>query len=765
MNKPVKVLLYYFSFLLLLTNCRENPHFERPETLEPPMYQQLEARGNFKHFLALVDKANYTQSLSGAGYYTLFAPNDAAFEAYFQEKGISGIDAIDAETARAIVAYSLVYNAYSVERLSDYQNGIGWEEDEAFKRKTAYYDGVYTAQNVEMRDGQVIPSMSVINRNRHTEGAVYVVDDNGNKYIPYFTEDYFSAKGLSAADYNFFYPNTTYVGFNVAGAQVVEANVFAENGYIHIIDKVIEPLPNAAQHLATKDEYSAFRGLMEKYLADYESSSPAAVEITRRNAIRTGSADPVYIKSYNSALVFAPNNENWQDPEAEGAYYEHEAQSNSNTLFAPTNAAVNAYVDNVLLQYYKTDEQGNPQKTDISMLPQSIIADFVSAHMWSNPVWPTRFGTTRNAFGDPARFDPAADVKETQMLSNGFFYGTDKVLESNVFHSVYGRAYLDPKYSMMIEILGLQAKKVFTQKDNLYTMFLISNKALTEAGYTYDTRFRQWVYTPPQGGAQVTGSTAKTRLDRLIYQHIALVENMDELTDLSGTGMIRTYGEEYIKYENNTLYTAGNTDLGEVVNILPNGGGPIRTENGIVYLLDRVLEVSDKHVVQHIQENFGDTHFWNLISNSFLYLEATETLEGTTAGSPYTVFIPADSAVEKAAAAGLLPVNADGSLNLNPASADEQDLVANFIRYHIVANAVVVDKGPDLPDISYQTLFKNLLGETGLVNISDGTGGAGPTVVRDMRGNEGTVHPESSNVLSNWAVIHVIDNYLDYRTQ
>jgi hypothetical protein len=44
--------------------------YKRPETLEPPIYQVLSKRGNFKTLLGVIDKSGYQRTLSSAGYWT-----------------------------------------------------------------------------------------------------------------------------------------------------------------------------------------------------------------------------------------------------------------------------------------------------------------------------------------------------------------------------------------------------------------------------------------------------------------------------------------------------------------------------------------------------------------------------------------------------------------------------------------------------------------------------------------------------------------------
>src|SRR5258705_1005005 len=123
--------------------------YDPPANLDPAVYQQLQAKGKFTQFLALIDKAGYKQTLSTAGYWTIFAPSDSAFQndtefkAYLQSKGISNVNAIDSVTAQSIVQYLLVFNAFNKDRLDDYQSNLGWINNSAFKRRTAYYTGFY----------------------------------------------------------------------------------------------------------------------------------------------------------------------------------------------------------------------------------------------------------------------------------------------------------------------------------------------------------------------------------------------------------------------------------------------------------------------------------------------------------------------------------------------------------------------------------------------------------------------------------------------
>lgn len=741
MIKSAKILLCYLSLLALITSCRDKAieeYYARPETLEDPIYQQLESKGNFKSYLSLVDKAGYKQTLSGAGYWTVFAPNDDAFKQYFEENSTS-IEAIDSATARDLVSYTLVYNAFNSQRLVDYQSNLGWVEDEAFRRRTAYYTGVYTEDQITVED-QTLSQQKVVSSNRN---GGYVFGDNNNKYIPYFMQRYFDKKLLSDLDYNYFYPSSLYTGFNVANAKVVEKDILAENGVIHAIDKVIAPLPNIEQYMSGKSEYSAFKELFNKYMTVFQTHP----EVTQRYQVLTGSSDPVYVKFYDGLLPFSPNNENWEK------LTDNDGQSNSWSIFVPTNEAVNEYIQEVLLEHYESLEK----------IPSNIILDFLSAHMWGNVVWPTRFATTSNSFGEEARFDPENDVIDAQVLSNGFFYGTNKVQEANVFHTVYGKAYLDPDYSMMIRALEGDLKLTVSNPAVKFTMFLISNDALTAAGFSWDTRFQRWVYSPPEGGAELVGGQASIRLQRIINLHIAFTF-LDELDDLSEEGIVETFGGEYIRFNDGDVVAAGNLDRGEVVST----SNRTETTNGVVYYIDRILNISDKKISEHIGAYPQFSSFYQYLINSpLMYNASTLDIDGVETGTPYTFFIPTNAAIEQAVNDGILPgtpINADQpelgmQPNFAPTSTEEQNRVASFIRYHILANDNIVGDGKK--DGSYETLYQNLDGGIGQLRID--TMSAGQLQITDAHYRSANIIIEDSNVLSNRAILHQIDNYLLYQ--
>lgn len=736
-----KSLLLLFTAIVFAACSRSevDEYYERPADLEPPIYQTLEAQGNFTTLTALIEKAGYRDILGKAGYWTILAPNDAAFDSFFQEQGISNVSMVDSVLAAEIVRYALIYNAFRTERLSDYQSRLGWEEDNAFRRRTAYYDG-FVKKIVNGNEIVVVGS----NRNTNLSGESYIPGDNNNKYITYFVEEFMNAAGLGASDYNYFYPNENYTGFNVLGAEALETDIVAENGIIHEVDKVSLPLINLDQKLETSSDYSLFRSFLENNLVQYVFDQDATT--TYQNFTRQ--SDQVYVKVYDPALSFSPNNENYIKEE------DNDGQADAYTLFVPENGVLQQFVDEVLLKNYASLQQ----------LPKYVYEDFINAHMVQNAVWPTQVASYNNELGEDIRIDLNTEVREAEVLSNGFFYGTNVVQESNLFFSVYTSAYLDPEFTLATRLYndGSGLREIISNLNGRYTLFLPSDEVLADLGFGYDIPTSSYTYTDPATGNVLPANIARSRLLRVLYNGVVPTPD-DELNDLSGSGIIRS-GDfdlpgEYIKWENGQVFAAGNEVSGQRVNII----GSEDQRNGRTYYIDHILEFSEENQgrdLQRLAEEPGSefANFYNYLNNSIIYDRNSGAIDGVELGTSYTFVIPNNAAIEQAVRDGRLPGDpATGVPNFNPGPQGQKDIVADFLRYHILATRTASDDG--LINGLTETLLRDGLGEKTYVDVSSAPG---DLFFTDAADRIATYIPGQSNNLADRSLIHLVDNYLLY---
>jgi uncharacterized surface protein with fasciclin (FAS1) repeats len=712
-------------------SCRKkqwDDYYGRPEGLEPPIYQILQNEGNFTSMLACIDKAGYKEILSNAGYWTLFAPTDEAFSKYFKERNISGIEALDAATAQKIVRYCLVYNSFNTDRLDDYQSTTGWQVDKAFKRRTTYYDLFDTATV----NGQLLHTIAS-NRN-----GSYMSSDNNNKYIPYFTNPFFSTSKLTAADYNYFYPGTSFTGLNILDATITASNIPAENGNIHVIDRVLTPLLNIEKYLASKSEYSLFNSLYERFMVTYTENA----EATKKYQILNNSSDKVFVKYYNAGLAFSLNNENYLKAQ------DNDGQMNGWSIFAPTNTVLEPYLKSVVLEHYGND------LNNLNKLPIQTLLDFLNAHMWQTPVWPTKFATTGNFLGEEARFNPAADILDKKILSNGFFFGTNKVQESNLFFTVYARPYLDPKYTLMTRLLNTELKPVITNPNFNYTILMMSDDQIRTLGFDWDANRSEWINTNPSA---IGAGDPKGTMPRLVNLSV-IATPKNELNNISGDGIIETMGGEMIKYQNGKFFAAGNIDNNTSVSVVATK----YMKNGTVYYTDGLLYFSTIVIGKRLEALSASAsspyyNFFQYLKNSKLYTATTGAISGVPLGFFGTFLIPDNNAILAAVNDGQLPGTGTAPNkvpNFAPTTGPDQELVTSFIQYHILKRSVIADgKVQD----NVESLFRNINDQVGSVNV---TNSPGNLLFTDAFGRTATLNAASSNVLADRIVIHSINSYL-----
>ncbi len=735
MKRSIHGLLCFLSVTFFFSACQKkdwDEYYGRPADLAPPIYQQLQAKGNFTNLLAVIEKAGYKDILGKAGAWTFFAPNDEAFKVYFQEKGISGVDGIDLETARKISTYGLVYNPYRKDQLSSSQTSAGLVPDVSFRRQTAYYDFVYS------ENGKKVFSNGL-------NSSQYIATVDNNKYIPYFVTKFVDNNGLTEADYKAFYPSNTYTGFNVADATVVTADIPAENGIIHEVDKVLLPLPNVDQYLGSKpDKYSKFKALLDKKVL-YVSNAV----LTNRYKILTGSTDSVYVKSYDPNLAFSPVNENYLAVSTDG-------QTQEWSIAVPTDDVLDAYTSKIL-KYYGT----------FDVAPPSVLINFLNSHMWRNVVWPSNITTEVNSQQEIVTFS-SADVVENKQLSNANFYGINKVQEANVFRTIFAGAYLNPSYALMTRAIAGSDMQFNVLTPGLrQTMLLTSDATLRAAGYDYYNDVNSWGYTATGASTDFT-TAALGRVNRLV-QNMVVTTPFDEFNSLSGTAIAEAFNGEYIKKIADKVYASGNVEDNTSVTL----NGPYEDYyNGRAYFTTGVLKFATDNfnlgtalarLATSTDLNVKNKYslFYDYLRNSSLWTASGNLISGVDIGAFYTLLVPTNAAILQAVAEGRLPANILSSAQ-TPA---QRQAVANFIQYSIINKSTIAVDGKKAG--KYATLLKDSKGDSRLLTVRYGAGtnpNPASMEILDDTTTPNIARPDVtySNNLSNRALIHSIDKVLKF---
>jgi uncharacterized surface protein with fasciclin (FAS1) repeats len=691
--------------LILASSCdkHKDDYYARPSWLAGPIFQQLQSRGNFTLYSECLQRTGYAEILGRTGYFTVFAPNDSAFNAFLKENGYVSVNSIDSLTLRKIVEYSLANNGNSKAQLASYQNTSGWGTDMAFKRKTFYQDAFYADR-----------------------GFVFV--NHALKYIPYFIQSFLDNNSLTVSDYNTFFPNISYTGFNVVDAHVINADIVAENGYINEVDKVILPLPAIDEFLVSQSNYSDFKEILDKFVTVTKD-----VAATTKYFSYTGNNVDVYTKTYSSSLISNPGLEDLN------ANIANRSQITGITMMVPDNATLGEFVNTRLLKYYKTVD-------DIYNDNSQVLADFINAHTYSVsylPIWPKDLGALKSK------------VSLSHLCSNGIVYGLSGTTLTSNFYSLFSEAYLNPSCRVMSEwirsqsVLAGELTGTYDSKTGLvnnYTIFLPTDSAilpvLRASGFYYDKSLHQ--VQKLDANNLLVSAWDDDVVKKLLNLHIV----KGNITSLSLSGYYETLGTDYIQIGNGAAGTAGNFENTETLTM----SGAITEVNGTAYLVktDQAFRVPAKTAGAYIASDSRFLSFYNYMQALNMF-NADGSISFMVSDVYYTFLIPDNTAVAAAVAAGL-PLS-------TATDADSKSKMRKFILYHIIEDKMIYDDGK----VTGSNIFTMATPTTTSTTYEPVTiTHVGNTIqIYDLQGNP-PANIESADLMAKQSVIHLIDRVLKF---
>lgn len=98
----------------------------KPSFLGQSIYDELNARGNFKTVIRLIDDLGYKDVMQKTGSKTLFVANDESYNQFFSSNswGVNSYDQLSTNQKRLLLNGSMLNNAYVVEMLSTIQGPV-----------------------------------------------------------------------------------------------------------------------------------------------------------------------------------------------------------------------------------------------------------------------------------------------------------------------------------------------------------------------------------------------------------------------------------------------------------------------------------------------------------------------------------------------------------------------------------------------------------------------------------------------------------------
>lgn len=406
------VLLCILFMPFFISSCTDkiDEHYEEPEWLKGSAWEVLEDRGNYSLFLQAVELAGFKPIMEGKSILTVMAPDDTAFSAYLEKHGYSDISEINLDELKKVIGFHLLYYSYNKNKLVNFRpEGDLITDEEMNKNAGLYYKFRTRSSNV--------PTMEV-EASTGKQRMVYHLD----RFIPVFSYRFWDTKKLDAAsNYTYFYPNSTWKGtggFNVSNAAVSEYEILADNGYVYIVDQVIEPLETIYTQLESNENYSIFFNL-------YNENTTYTYDATLSKDFGAAlGADSLFIHTHGTSLP-AIAVEWYSTKYSDVANNASKAYS----VFAPSDVAMNNFFDNY---WEKGGYESLDDVDDLAMkymLNQFIYKDGIA--------FPDEItsGKVKNMYDMIFNFDPSK-VTDKSMCVNGVFYGLNTMDTPILFASV-----------------------------------------------------------------------------------------------------------------------------------------------------------------------------------------------------------------------------------------------------------------------------------------------------------------------------------------
>ena len=580
-------LFIWFTWIVLISSCSKDrlSYYDRPDWLQGPLIEQIESTGKFTEFIKAARLTGYDEFLSSRLTFTVFVPNDAAFQAYYQEMGVNGAEDIDKEDLLTLLQYHTLQNSWDSLKMAG-KTSFGWWGSLPDNFRTP---SLYTPP-VEWVNGKYVESQ--------------------NTFLHLFSQAFFDKNGYDDFDYESFFPGSEWTGFNIDRAAIVEKELGAENGFYYEIDRVLIPRTTADKMLNEIPEFSLFKILADRFITyTYNASSSQS----------STQYDSLFRKEY--ALNFDLADEKTPDNAYDGYYHVF------NSMFIPDNALIESYF-----------QENFPAYPDIESVPNIIVKYFVEAHMVPNKkLFPTvlyRVEDERNDFSDEITFEPGNGIHSQYICSNAILYGVDEVINTNAFSTVTGPIIRDPNYKIFTLLLELSGEiRSFFKKEIRHAVFVLSDDRMTELGFAYDEG--DPIDFTDDKIFRNNNAMTKDQIKSFLQNFISITSK-----EVNGTD------ETFIKTKNNKFLRVGEgkvEGLFGTANILNTYPG----SNGTVLEIDEDLSTAIQYTMEdYLNDHKEEFAGFFALCDSAGFVNAGGELSKLSLFSGITLFLPTDEAIQ-----------------------------------------------------------------------------------------------------------------------
>lgn len=668
----IKLLLIASFVLITFFGCeKEHPKYQRPEWLAGKIYEQILEEEDLSTFAQSLELTGYDDIINISGSYTAFAPTNEAFNAYFAANpDYNSVEDIPVEELSKIVRYHIVQNPWSEIQLRSLDI-YGWidtldvanDEPKGFKRETLLrpeirnygvrYKGSGRNRRATIVDTTTAPLLRKVVTSR--------------KYVPIFFQEYLNIYDLEQSDYQFYFdrPFESAGDMYFAGAKLVSEEIFAENGFIYKVDRIVEPLKSGYEILAEEggtNDYSNLLDLINEF-PDFEYNMEET--FNQPGADQGLEVDSLFDLEYPE-LIFDINKESTSAPKGTFGLPQNVTIRYHHGLLAPINESFNQFIN----EYLRIPNGWG----GLEQAPEHIRRIVAQTYMSQRPIYPTNFEEGfLNGEQDRVTLDPS-NIIDKQFGSNTTFIGLNKGIVPRAFSSVTGPIYLQRGYSKVmyaIEKAGLLA--ALKREGENYSLF-VETDANTDLDSSFfynslDDRF--FAFQIFEGADAELVPLTVNDIRNLILNHIA----KSTPTGIPSKEFIPNMAGNFIIFDNESgvVSGTGQTSVGFRGSTFKENRPKeinFESDNGTTFEIDNWFSFTTANIFSQISAKYPKFHA--LMRKAGLSLDKQFRYRFTSDNEFYTIFVPSDEAIEAA------------NLDALPAEELKSRLLLHFVKGELI---------------------------------------------------------------------------------
>jgi len=581
------------------------------------------------------------------------------------------------------------------------------------------------------------------------------VATDSRKYAPIFYKEYFDIYDLDASDYEFYFnrPIGSSEDIFFASGRITGNEIFAENGFVYNIDRIVEPLQNAYQILSDPSNNPSYTDFLDLINLFPEFRYNEEKTFDQPGADLGLEVDSLFDLTYPE-LTFDINNEMTQAPSGTFGLPANVTIRYHHGMVAPTNEAFSAFINEYL--------EGPKSWGSLEDAPRNIKRIIANTHMCINPIYPTDFNKGFNNGEMDIVTLNQADIIRKEYGSNSTFIGVNKVIVPRAFKAVTGPIYLQRGYSKVMFAIEQSGLLPALKRVNENYMLFVESDANTREDssllyYPFNERFSVYQITE---GSKREYYLGINDLRTLLLNHIGTetprgIARKEFIKNLAGNYL--TINKETGEVSGTAPTTYGYKGITKVT-VIPT---QISTDadNGITYDIENWFNFSASNLFNKISGSYPEFH--KLLQKAGLSSDLEYRYRFISENEFYTVFAPNDSTVIASGADTL----------------DIEDL-KQFLLMHFIQGDLIFTDGNKLPayyetaridekSTSFSKVFTKIYINPGydMISIPNKTGGTyliinESELTNVLTGrNLGDGTEVFANVVNN-AVVHEIDRVL-----